>query len=290
MATNFDAPQSRNEAILQNILGADNELLEPQSRIEALLMELLDQESTDGGGSSSIKAVLRSMLIPILREVIYGADQQAAITALETALSPTVVTYTIQNALTNVTTDNETGVVVSGTAYSAMLTADANYAISSVTVTMGGTDITSTAYSDGAISIASVTGNVVITAVAESLIETYTPEMSAGYISPTTGTIGSTSAYQHTEIIPIREGDKVYGTSYDSQSATAINAIAPRYHAAYDENGAFYAAGGNSAQATYKDSAPLVVPSGVYGIVFSFANRYANDIVIYVDKSERVVS
>lgn len=36
-------PQSRNEAILQNILGADNELLEPQSRIEELLQDILVQ-------------------------------------------------------------------------------------------------------------------------------------------------------------------------------------------------------------------------------------------------------
>lgn len=39
----FEAPQSRNEAILQNMLGAENELDEPQSRIEALLLALLDQ-------------------------------------------------------------------------------------------------------------------------------------------------------------------------------------------------------------------------------------------------------
>ena len=39
----FDAPQSRNEAILQNILGADNVLLPPQSRIEELLMQLLEE-------------------------------------------------------------------------------------------------------------------------------------------------------------------------------------------------------------------------------------------------------
>lgn len=37
----FDAPQSRNEAILQNIVGADNELGDPMSRIEALLMQVL---------------------------------------------------------------------------------------------------------------------------------------------------------------------------------------------------------------------------------------------------------
>lgn len=37
----FEAPQSRNEAILQNILGANNELSDPMSRIEALLIQLL---------------------------------------------------------------------------------------------------------------------------------------------------------------------------------------------------------------------------------------------------------
>lgn len=37
----MDEPQSRNEAILQNILGADNELLPPESRIEVLLQDLL---------------------------------------------------------------------------------------------------------------------------------------------------------------------------------------------------------------------------------------------------------
>lgn len=37
----FESPQSRNEAILQNILGADNNLLPPESRIETLLQQLL---------------------------------------------------------------------------------------------------------------------------------------------------------------------------------------------------------------------------------------------------------
>ena len=40
--SDFGAPQSRNEAILQNMLGADNELGDPMSRIEYLLMQLLE--------------------------------------------------------------------------------------------------------------------------------------------------------------------------------------------------------------------------------------------------------
>lgn len=41
----FENPQSRNEAILQNILGADNNLSAPQSRIETLLLALLEMLS-----------------------------------------------------------------------------------------------------------------------------------------------------------------------------------------------------------------------------------------------------
>lgn len=47
----FNSPESRNEAILQNILGADNELLPPQSRIEVLLQLLLEELE---GGSSEV--------------------------------------------------------------------------------------------------------------------------------------------------------------------------------------------------------------------------------------------
>ena len=36
-----EAPQSRNEALLQNALGESNPVGEPQSRIEALLQELV---------------------------------------------------------------------------------------------------------------------------------------------------------------------------------------------------------------------------------------------------------
>ena len=55
MSTTFDAPQSRNEAILQNFLGAENELGEPQSRIEYLLMELLEAwQNLEPGGSGNL--------------------------------------------------------------------------------------------------------------------------------------------------------------------------------------------------------------------------------------------
>lgn len=48
--------------------------------------------------------------------------------------------------------------------YTGYLTANTGYEIRSVVVTMGGTDITATAYNNGTITIAAVTGNIVVTA------------------------------------------------------------------------------------------------------------------------------
>lgn len=48
------APQSRNEAILMNMLGASYTLEDPQSRIEYLLQEILN---AGGGGSGEVTGV-----------------------------------------------------------------------------------------------------------------------------------------------------------------------------------------------------------------------------------------
>lgn len=45
----FDPPKSRNEAILQNMLGANNVLETPKSREEELLLQILQQGGTGGG-------------------------------------------------------------------------------------------------------------------------------------------------------------------------------------------------------------------------------------------------
>lgn len=251
-----------------------------------------ETDPSEGGGSggsdTALKQTLSTLLVPILRQGLYGADQETAIAALETALGgeAPVQTYTIRNVLTNVTTSNDATAAVQGAAYTATLTPASGMELQTVTVTMGGLDVTSTVYSNGAISIPSVTGDIVITATAEAVIETYTPTMSEGYINVTTGATGGTSTYHHTEIIPVRQGDKVYGSCYDTTSAASFDNIQPRFTAAYDSGGTIYPEGGNANQARYTASSPFAVPAGVFGVVFSLTTRYT-DLVIYVDKSER---
>ena len=87
----------------------------------------------------------------------------------------TTTTYKITNKLNNVSSSNSNTEIVANSSYTATLTPITDeYTLSSVTVTMGGSDITSTAYSDGIITIASVTGNIIITASATNNTETVT--------------------------------------------------------------------------------------------------------------------
>ena len=77
---------------------------------------------------------------------------------------PEVTSYTITKKLTNVTISNSATSVNENSSYSATLTANSGYELSTVKITMGGADVTSSSYSDGSITISNVTGNIVITA------------------------------------------------------------------------------------------------------------------------------
>lgn len=82
----------------------------------------------------------------------------------------TVASYSVTSTLSHVTSSNSNQSVTAGSSYYATLTPENGYALNSVTVTMGGADITATAYTDGVVSIGKVTGDIVITATAEKAI------------------------------------------------------------------------------------------------------------------------
>lgn len=120
----FNAPESRNEAILQNILGADNELLPPESRIETLLQMLLAM--LGGGGdeteveiaykilnkqniaithSSESRANYNSYLILTQMGIIYVKVVQGVVTAENLA----GYTYTVTGSVTDQTVNIDLG-------------------------------------------------------------------------------------------------------------------------------------------------------------------------------------
>lgn len=72
------------------------------------------------------------------------------------------------NVLSHVTTSNAAVSAAVGGTYSAVLTVEDDYTLGSVTIVMNGADVTSSAWTSGTktISIASVTGNIVVAAAA----------------------------------------------------------------------------------------------------------------------------
>lgn len=84
------------------------------------------------------------------------------------SVTPTPTTkYSITNNLSHATNSNSATSIEENSPYNATITANSNYRIKNVTVTMYGTDITDTVYSGGRISIDRVIGNIVITVTTE---------------------------------------------------------------------------------------------------------------------------
>lgn len=123
--------------------------------------ELINQ---NGGGSLKIWAGTKAQYDALLikdEDTVYLVEGSSGSDVVTT-------TYSITNNLTNCTSNNSSVSVSENSSYSATITANSGYNLSSVSVTMGGNDITSDVYSNGNISISSVTGNIVITATATS--------------------------------------------------------------------------------------------------------------------------
>jgi hypothetical protein len=102
-------------------------------------------------------------------------------------VSGIVRSFDVVNSLTHATNSNSSTRVAEGDSYTATLSADSGYWLTTVVVTMGGEDITSTAYDNGTISIAEVTGEITIYAVAL--------EMTIVSTNWTRGNLGNTGSF-----------------------------------------------------------------------------------------------
>lgn len=94
------------------------------------------------------------------------AKVTGAITITAAASAPSV-TYTITRNLTNCASSNTANTIAEGAAYTTTLSPTGSFKkLGPITVTMGGTDISASAVSGSTITIANVTGNIVITCAA----------------------------------------------------------------------------------------------------------------------------
>ena len=124
------------------------------------------------------------------------AYQQAFTNSLTLNILNEANSYSVTNNITNCATSNPSTFVLKNSSYTAILTPNIGYTLDTVTVTMGGVDITSTVYESTTktISISNVTGNIVITATCTETAHSTIYELS----EPTT--FNGTSDYIDTRI------------------------------------------------------------------------------------------
>lgn len=132
--------------------------------------------------------------------------------------------YSITKNLTNCTINNSATKIAEGESYSATISAKSGYELKTVTVTMGGAAVTVT---NGVINIASVTGNIVITAVAEASGSAYINQIpistdasgnpynggqgwKTGYRLNSTGAEVALAGIEVTGFIPFKLKDTIY--------------------------------------------------------------------------------
>ena len=160
----------------KRIIGGINE-------VNAKLKDIANNFKLVSGNSNTIK-------------LMFGTKELSSITINGGTVEPTppaTTKYTITNNLSHATNSNTTTSVEKNSSYSANITANSNYRIKTVTVTMGGVNITNTAYSNGRINISSVTGNIVITVTTEYVSSEITRYTITNNLSHATNSNSATS-------------------------------------------------------------------------------------------------
>lgn len=168
------------------------------------------------------------------------------------------VYHTISTSLTGVTGSNPATSIVDGGAYSNTITPNSGYTIDTVSVTMGGSDITSTAYGSGVITIPAVTGNVSITVSAskpqvnrlplavdtdkESIYPTVshsalsTVGYATGYRLGSAGTESASANNFVTGFIPMAKGQTMTLSGIELPALSSQSGFNTCYIAVYDSN------------------------------------------------------
>lgn len=126
----------------------------------------------DDSESSGLSLGEKEILLALLKGAAYTSKELVgsynALMDLWNAEPTEKLYHAVSSNLDGVTLSNSAKAIQDGATYNAVLTANDGYAIGTVTVTMGGTDITSSVYtaSSRTIQIDAVTGDVIITATA----------------------------------------------------------------------------------------------------------------------------
>ena len=165
--TLYDALYARTLTSITAVFEQGQAVIYDDDTLDDLKQYLTVTANYDDGTSAVITTyTLSGTLNPGTSSIQVSYENKKAYFNVTVTHRPGVVTIT--NTLNGCTTSNSATSTTEGASYSATITASSGYILTgaSVSITMGGVDITSSAYSNGTISIAEVTGSLVITITA----------------------------------------------------------------------------------------------------------------------------
>ena len=151
------------------VKGTDYWTAADKAEIVAAVIDMLGGNPVFGYVDSNNNIIVSGNLADGSYTVKYEMEDGSMVDIGDLVLDNTVY-YAVTNSLTNCVSSNSDTQTAEGGSYYAAISANSGYKLSSVVVTMGGTDVSSTAVSGGTISIAVVTGDIVITAVATEVV------------------------------------------------------------------------------------------------------------------------
>lgn len=230
--------------------------------------------TTVSGSTSTVTVALRQYIsvdgtysITVVARGIGMADSNAS-----TAVSYTHYTYVnVSNTLVNCSNTNNATETTKGSSYSATLSPASGYSWvgATIQITMGGTDVTSTALTNGnEISIANVTGDIAIVASFVAITQ-----LSAPVITDTSGVISWSAVSNATEYGIYANGslkDTTSSLSYDLSELTfgaedtytiTVRAKARGYSDSNDSNSTSYEYSGSTVDSTLANNTWDVIKS-----------------------------
>ena len=179
MTTEQEQQLNQNTTDVADLKSAINQKGLPEGGTTGQILKKKSDADYDAGWEDEKTGLLAQNQINSLYDLIkicaYTEIPTEKIKAFETAWGiestdpepPDGTKYTINRTLTNCTSSSSLLEIIEGQTLSEKITANSGFELSKVTVIMGGLDITSTVYSEGGINIASVSGDIEITAIAE---------------------------------------------------------------------------------------------------------------------------
>lgn len=205
-----------NNGVYRIATPTSNPKLISKQKYEGYSVPSVPAMTPDTADETSVTVYVVNLDEEVIYSISYGAGEDRTIYVKSFSIAYNMSGCSVSNAVTDVGYGNP---------YTTTVNANKYHTMSSVKVTMGGVDITNSVYSNGTISIPSVTGEVVITATAvasfNNLFSTSDPDYSVGRITSSGGVNTSFTDGFVSGFIPVVKGDvirargtTVFGSNY----------------------------------------------------------------------------